>query len=318
MRLHALGESLILDDIPAPEPGPGQVRLRLEACGVNFGDTLLIHGKYQEKPALPFSPGAEVCGVVDKLGEGVTGLTVGQRVAAMVGNGGFAEMAVASASACVPTPEGMEPAIAAAFLIAYGTSHVALEYRARLQPGERLMVLGAAGGVGLTAVEIGKLMGAEVIACARGADRLAICKQMGADHLIDTSSEDIKARGKELGGVDVVYDPVGGEQFRAALSACRPEARMIPLGFASGDIPQIPANLLLVKNIDVLGFYWGAYRQFKPKVLTDSIATLFKWWSEGKLHPHVSHTLPLAQAGEAIALLADRKATGKVVVDCTA
>ncbi|MFT6773860.1 MAG: NADPH2:quinone reductase, partial [Paracoccaceae bacterium] len=202
MRLHALGESLILDDIPAPEPGPGQVRLRLEACGVNFGDTLLIHGKYQEKPALPFSPGAEVCGVVDKLGEGVTGLTVGQRVAAMVGNGGFAEMAVASASACVPTPEGMEPAIAAAFLIAYGTSHVALEYRARLQPGERLMVLGAAGGVGLTAVEIGKLMGAEVIACARGADRLAICKQMGADHLIDTSSEDIKARGKELGGVD--------------------------------------------------------------------------------------------------------------------
>jgi NADPH2:quinone reductase len=318
MRLHALGESLILDDIPAPEPGPGQVRLRLEACGVNFGDTLLIHGKYQEKPALPFSPGAEVCGVVDKLGEGVTGLTVGQRVAAMVGNGGFAEMAVASASACVPTPEGMEPAIAAAFLIAYGTSHVALEYRARLQPGERLMVLGAAGGVGLTAVEIGKLMGAEVIACARGADRLAICKQMGADHLIDTSSEDIKARGKELGGVDVVYDPVGGEQFRAALSACRPEARMIPLGVASGDIPQIPANLLLVKNIDVLGFYWGAYRQFKPKVLTDSIATLFKWWSEGKLHPHVSHTLPLAQAGEAIALLADRKATGKVVVDCTA
>lgn len=318
MRLHALGESLQLDDIPAPEPGPGKVRLKLEACGVNFGDTLLIHGKYQEKPALPFSPGAEVCGVVDALGEGVTHLKVGQRVAALIGNGGFAEMGIADAAACVPTPEGMDPKIAAAFLIAYGTSHVALDYRARLKPGERLLVLGAAGGVGLTAVEIGKLMGAEVIACARGADRLEICKKMGADHVIDTTTEDIKARGKALGGVDVVYDPVGGDQFRAALSACRPEARMIPLGFASGDIPQIPANLLLVKNIDIIGLYWGAYRQFKPKVITDSIKQLFAWWSEGKLHPHVSHTLPLTEAGAAIALLADRKATGKVVVDCTA
>jgi NADPH2:quinone reductase len=318
MRLHVLGESLSLDNIPAPEPGPGQVRLKLEACGVNFGDTLTIHGKYQEKPPLPFSPGAEVCGAVEALGEGVTHLKLGQRVAALIGNGGFAEAALADAASCVPVPDAMDGPTAAAFLIAYGTSHVALDYRAKLQPGERLMVLGAAGGVGLTAIEIGKLMGAEVIACARGADRLEICKKMGADHLIDTSVEDIKVRGKALGGVDVVYDPVGGDQFRAALSACRPEARMIPLGFASGDIPQIPANLLLVKNIDVIGLYWGAYRKFKPKVITDSIATLFQWFVDGKLHPHVSHILPLEQSGAAIALLAERKATGKVVVDCTA
>ena len=318
MRLHALGESLTMEEIAAPEPGPGEVRLKLEACGINFADTLTIHGKYQEKPELPFSPGAEVCGVIEALGEGVSGLAVGQRVAALIGNGGTAEAALAPAAACVPVPEGMEAKVAAAFLIAYGTSHVALDYRARLKPGERLLVLGAAGGVGLTAVEIGKLMGAEVIACARGADRLEVCKAMGADHVIDSASQDIKAECKALGGVDVVYDPVGGAQFKAAMSACRPEARLIPIGFASGEIPQIPANLLLVKNLDVLGLYWGAYRKFKPEVITGSVAQLFGWWAEGKIKPHVTNVFPLDQANEAIAALAQRKATGKVVVDCTA
>ena len=318
MRLNALGESLKLEDVAAPEPGAGEVRLKLEACGVNFADTLVIHGKYQEKPDLPFSPGAEVCGVVEAVGEGVSAPKVGQRVAALIGNGGMAEAALAPAAACVPVPDGMDPKIAAAFLIAYGTSHVALDYRARLKPGERLLVLGAAGGVGLTAVEIGKVMGAEVIACARGADRLAVCKEMGADHVIDSSAQDIKAECKALGGVDVVYDPVGGDQFKAALSACRPEARLIPIGFASGDIPQIPANLLLVKNLDVVGLYWGAYRKFKPEVITGSIAQLFQWWAEGKIKPHVTNVFPLLEANKAIEALAKRKATGKVVVDCLA
>ncbi len=314
MRLHALGESLQLDDIPTPEPGPGQVRLKLEACGVNFADTLLIHGKYQEKPKLPFSPGAEACGVVDALGEGVSHLKVGQRVAAMVGSGGFAEMGIADAAACVPTPEGMDPRIAAAFMIAYGTSHVALDYRAHLKPGERLLVLGAAGGVGLTAVEIGKLMGAEVIACARGADKLAVARSRGADHLIDSGSEDIRERVKALGGADVVYDPVGGDQFVAAMRACNPEARILPIGFASGEVPQIPANILLVKNLTVIGFYWGAYLKLRPEALRASIRTLFDWYAQGRLRPHVSDRLPLSRAAEALELLTSRKATGKVVV----
>ena len=177
-----------------------------------------------------------------------------------------------------------------------------------------MLVLGASGGIGLTAIELGKMMGATVIACARGADKLAVAKDVGADHLIDTSTQDIREVVKSLGGADVVYDPVGGDQFKAAMRACNPEARLIPLGFASGDIPQIPANILLVKNLTVIGFYWGGYAKFKPSVLTDSFKQLFTWYAEGRLKPHVSHELPLEQANEALQLLVDRKATGKVVV----
>ncbi len=314
MRVHELGQPLQLDETPAPEPGPGEVRLRIEACGVNFADTLTVQGKYQEKPALPFAPGGEVCGVVDKLGEGGSGLKPGQRVAALIGTGGFAEYAIARAATCIPAPDGMPSEDAAAFFIAYGTSHVALDYRARLKPGETLLVLGAAGGVGLTAVEIGKLMGATVIACARGAKRLEIAKEKGADHLIDSGTTDIREAVKALGGADVVYDPVGGDQFMAGLRSLKPEGRILPIGFASGEIPQIPANLLLVKNIEVIGLYWGAYAKFKPEVLTGSLRTLFGWWAEGKIKPHVSNTVPLAQAQEALDLLAQRRATGKVVV----
>ena len=313
MRLHALDEPLVMEDVPPPEPGEGQARLRIEACGVNFADTLIVQGKYQEKPELPFAPGAEVCGVVEAVGPGA-GLSVGDRVAALIGHGGFAEQALAPAAACVPVPEKMPAEEAAGFLIAYGTSHVALDYRARLQAGERLLVLGAAGGVGLTAVEIGKLMGAEVIACARGAERLAVTREKGADHLIDSASEDIKERVRALGGADVVYDPVGGAQFRAALSAANWEARLLPIGFASGEIPQIPANLVLVKNVSIVGLYWGAYAKKKPEVLVNSLKTLFGWWEEGRVRPHVSHVLPLEKAGEALDLLHARKATGKVVV----
>lgn len=313
MMLEELNQPLKLQDIEAPEPGPGQVRLRIEACGVNFADTLIVQGKYQEKPALPFAPGAEVCGVVDKAGEGVS-LAEGTRVAGLIGSGGFAEYALAPAASCVPVPADMPAEQAAGFLIAYGTSHVGLEHRAALKPGETLLVLGAAGGVGLTAVEIGKVMGATVIACARGAERLEIAKAKGADHVLDSETADIKAECRALGGVDVCYDPVGGEQFRAALSAMKWEGRMLPLGFASGDIPQIPANLVLVKNISILGLYWGAYARNRPEVMTDSLKTLFGWWAEGKIKPHVSHVVPLAEAATGLDLLRERKATGKVVI----
>ena len=203
---------------------------------------------------------------------------------------------------------------AAALQVAYGTSHVALGYKAGLKAGETLLVLGAAGGVGLTAVEIGKLMGAKVIACARGADKLAVAKAAGADHLIDAETDDIREAVRALGGADVVYDPVGGDQFKAAMRACNPEARILTIGYASGEVPQVPANILLVKNLTVMGFYWGGYLAFKPSVITDSLAELVSWHAEKKIKPHVSNSLPLEQATEGMELLRSRKSTGKVVI----
>lgn len=313
MQLVALGKPLEMRDVPMPEPGPGEVRVRLKACGLNFGDTLIVKGTYQERPELPATLGMEIAGVVDAVGEGAT-LTPGTRIAAFFGFGGMAEYAVFSEAHCVPVPDGMSDVDAAAFLVAYGTSHVALDYRAGLKPGERLLVLGASGGVGLTAVELGALMGAEVVAVARGAEKLAIVKKAGATHLIDSDTADLREEVKALGGADVVYDPVGGALFDAALRACNPGARLLPLGFASGQVPQIPANYLLVKNLSVLGLYWGGYLKLDPTVLTDSFRTLLGWFSEGKLRPHVSHELPLEAANEALDLLRNRVSTGKVVI----
>ncbi len=301
-------------EIARPEPDPGEVLVEIAACGLNFADLLMAKGKYQERPPLPFTLGMEVAGTVRALGPGTTGPAPGTRVAVTGGPGGLAEAGVFAADKCVPLPDAMPFTDAAAFQVAYGTSHVGLAHRARLQPGETLLVLGAAGGVGLTAVEIGKLMGARVIACARGADKLAVCRAAGADHLIDSETEDIRAAVKALGGADVVYDPVGGDQFNAALRASNPEARILVVGFASGKVPEVPANILLVKNIDVIGYYWGAYATFRPEVLTDSLATLMGWYEAGRIKPHVSHTIPLARAGEAYDLLRSRKSTGKVVV----
>ncbi|MEP1964866.1 NADPH:quinone oxidoreductase family protein [Tateyamaria sp.] len=315
MQLTALGHPLELRDVNVPEPGAGEVLVRIHTCGLNFGDTLIVKGTYQEKPPLPATVGMEMCGTIEALGEGVAHLHVGQRIAAYSGFGGLAEYAALPAAICVPVPDQMPPVDAAAFLIAYGTSHVALDYKAHLKPGERLLVLGASGGVGLTAVELGKLMGAEVIAVARGADKLAVAKAAGADHLLDSETCDLRADVKALGGADVVYDPVGGEFFDAAVRACNPEARLLPLGFASGTVPQIPANILLVKNLTVIGYYWGGYMRVNPSVLTDSFEVLFDWYVAGKLKPHVSHVLPLAQANEGLELLRNRKATGKVVID---
>ncbi|TYO89584.1 NADPH:quinone oxidoreductase family protein [Oceanicella actignis] len=314
MRIHEPGARLRLDDVPAPEPGPGQVRIRVAACGVNFADTLMTQGKYQLRPEPPFAPGGEVCGVVEALGPGVERPALGARVAAACGWGGFAEAVLAPAAACVEVPDAIPSDEAAAFLVAYGTSHMALDWKAGLQAGETLLVLGAAGGVGLTAVEVGKLMGARVIACASGPKKLALARSRGADHLIDSSAEDIREATLALGGADVVYDPVGGEQFRAAMRACRPDGRLLPIGFASGEVPQIPANILLVKNLTVIGFWWGAYPKLRPERVARSARQLIAWRLEGRLRPHVSDRLPLEQANEALDLLRTRRAMGKVVL----
>ena len=313
-QLLSQGELPNLIKCDRPDPASNEIRLKIEACGLNFGDLLMIKGTYQERPALPFTLGMEPAGVVDAVGEDVTNLKPGDRVAVYHGHGGLAEYGCFPAANCNLLPDNMTTTVGAGFLVAYGTSHLALEHRARLKAGETLLVLGAAGGIGLTAIEIGKRMGATVIACARGQDKLKIAASAGADHLIDSDTEDLREVVKSLGGADVVYDPVGGDLFKAALRACNPEARIIPLGFASGQVPQIPANILLVKNIDVIGYYWGGYLKFAPKVLHDSLDTLLEWYAAGQLHPHISHTLPLEQANEALELLRSRKSTGKVVV----
>jgi NADPH2:quinone reductase len=300
--------------VPRPVPAAGEVRIRVSACGVNFADLLMVQGKYQETPAPPFTLGMEVAGVVDMLGPDCAGPPCGTRVAAVPGQGGMAEYVCVPAARCVPLPETMPDVVAASFQIAYGTSHLALAHRAKLQPGETLLVLGAAGGVGLTAVEVGACLGATVIASARGADRLAIARAAGAQHLIDSDTPGLRDQLKALGGVDVVYDAVGGPAFMEALRATRPEGRLIPIGFAGGEVPQIPANLLLVKNLTVIGLYWGGYLKFNPKALTESMATLFAWHAEARLRPHVSHVLPLDRSDEALELLRSRSATGKVVV----
>ncbi|MBO9465051.1 NADPH:quinone oxidoreductase family protein [Tropicibacter sp. R15_0] len=303
-----------ITDCPTPEPKSQELCLQIAACGLNFADLLMMKGTYQDTPDLPFTLGLEVSGRVTAIGNEVTGFAVGDRVAVYGGQGGLAEYGCFDASRAVKLPDSMSWVDAAAFQIAYGTSHLALDHRARMLPGENLLVLGAAGGVGLTAVEIGKLMGATVIACARGTDKLDVAKAAGADHLIDAKTDDIRAVVKSLGGADVVYDPVGGDQFEAAFRACNPEARLIPIGFASGDVPQIKANHLLVKNLSVHGLYWGGYLFFRPEVLTKSLEQLIAWHGEGKLKPHVSHVLPMEQAGEGMELLRSRKSTGKVVI----
>jgi len=313
-RLGDIGGTPQLEMLDRPEPGPGQIGLRIVACGLNFADLLMLKGQYQDTPDAPFTMGMEVSGVVEALGPGVSAPGIGTRVAVFAGQGGLADYGVFDAARAVPIPDTMPFVEAAGFLVAYGTSHLALTHRAGLRAGERLVVLGAAGGVGLSAVELGAVMGAEVIAVARGADRLAIAKAAGARHLIDSDTDDLRARLKALGGVDVVYDAVGGPAFDAALRATLPEGRILSIGFASGIVPQIPANLLLVKNISVLGFYWGGYTRFAPERLTDSLSALMALYRAGRIRPHVSATYPLERVTEALALLASRKSTGKVVV----
>ncbi len=313
-RVEKIGDTPQMCDIPRPQPEPGQTLVRMQACGLNFADLLMIEGKYQDMPSVPFTLGMEVAGIVETADPSGNGPPVGSRVVVFGGRGGLADYGVFATDRLATLPDTMPFADAAAMPVAYGTSHVALNHKARLQPGETLLVLGAAGGVGLTAVEVGKLMGARVIACARGADKLAVAKQAGADHLIDAKTEDIRETVKALGGADVVYDPVGGDQFEAAFRAMRPEGRMLVIGFASGRVPEIKANHMLVKNIDVLGFYWGAYRNFRPDIVTDSMHRLMAWYDEGRIRPHVSNVLSLDNAAEGLELLRTRQSTGKVIV----
>ncbi|MCF2869997.1 NADPH:quinone oxidoreductase family protein [Octadecabacter sp. G9-8] len=302
-----------LNTVAAPVPAEGEVLLDIAACGLNFADLLMAKGTYQDTPPAPFTLGMEVCGVVTALGAGVTQPAIGTRVAVFGGQGGLAEQGVFPAALCRAVPDDMTSEQAAGFQVAYGTSHLALTRRAALKQGETLLVLGAAGGVGLTAVEIGKAMGARVIAVARGADKMAVASAAGADHVFD-ASDDITAQVRALGGADVVYDPVGGDAFTAAMRATNREGRIVTIGFASGDVPQVPANHLLVKNITLIGFYWGGYLKFNPTALTDSMGELLDWYAAGRLKPHVSHVLPLADAAAALELLRSRKSTGKVVV----
>lgn len=313
-QVTSFDTSPALLDIPVPSPAAGEVLLDIAACGLNFADLLMAKGSYQDTPAPPFTLGLEVCGTVIAQGAGVSTPAIGTRVAVFGGKGGMAEKGVFPAALCRPVPDSMTAEVAAGFMVAYGTSHLALTRRAHLQKGETLLVLGAAGGVGLTAVEIGKAMGARVIAVARGADKLEVARAAGADHVIDSDDQDIKAAVKALGGADVVYDPVGGDAFKAALGACKPEARVVVIGFASGDVPQVPANILLVKNISVIGFYWGGYLKFQPDALSASLAELLDWLAEGRLRPHISHVLPLENAAEALELMRSRASTGKVVI----
>lgn len=314
LQIDRAGATPVLAELPVPIPRDGQVRVRVDACGLNFADLLMIDGKYQDMPPLPLTLGMEIAGTVDALGPGASGLAIGDRIIAVPGNGGLADFACVAADRCLALPDAMTAAEGAAFQIAYGTSHLALDRRARLQPGETLFVTGAAGGVGLTAVEIGKLMGARVIASARGQDRLEVAQAAGADVLIDSAEPDLRARLRGLGGVDVVYDAVGGPAFLDALRATRPEGRLLSIGFASGEVPQIPANLLLVKNLSVIGLYWGGYQHFNPGALTQSLSTLIGWSAAGELRPHVGQTLPLDRAIEGLDLLRSRRATGKVVI----
>lgn len=311
-------ESLTVGELPdPPAPRPGEVRLAVAAAGVNFADTLMVAGKYQEKPAFPFAPGLEVAGRIEALGAGVDGLHVGQRVLALTDSGGFAELAKAKASDVFPLPETMDDATAAGFPITYGTGHGALVWRAALQAGETLLVNGAAGGVGLAAVEIGKAMGATVIASAGGPEKLAIAQAHGADHLIDSRAEDLRARVKEITdgqGADVIFDPVGGEVFEASMRAAAWSARLLIIGFAAGQVPQIPANILLVKNLSAIGLYWGSYRTHAPQRLALAFEELFAWFEAGKLKPLVSERFELERAPEALQRLLDRKATGKLVI----
>jgi NADPH2:quinone reductase len=315
----AFGEpsTLVVEEVPSPKVSGGEVRIAVRAAGVNFPDTLMVRGQYQFKPPFPFSPGLEVAGDVLEVGEGVTHVKVGDRVIGIVNYGGFAEEVVAPAVMTLPMPANMDYASGAGFSLTYGTSHVALDHRGNLQVGETLLVLGAAGGVGLTAVELCKLMGATVIAAASTAEKLEVAQQYGADYLINYSGENIRERIKEITGgkgVNVVYDPVGGDLFEPTLRSVAWEGRYLVIGFASGTIPQLPANLPLLKNCSVVGVFWGAYALNKPKVLTDSLATLLKWYGEGKLKPHISRTYPLEQAADALYALINRQSTGKVVL----
>lgn len=311
-------ENLAVVDVPEPPLGANQVCIEVHAAGVNFGEMLMVLGQYQEKPPLPFTPGFEAAGVVRAIGDRVTSAKPGDRVMAALPWGSYAEVAVAAADTVFPIPTTMDFATAAGFPIAYGTAFGAFAWRANLKPGETVLVLGAAGGVGLAAVEVAAAMGATVIAAAGDAEKCALAQAHGAAHAVDYRREDLRERVRALTdgrGVDVVFDPVGGDAFTQAMRTVAWGGRILVIGFAAGTVPQIPANHVLVKNIDIMGFLWGSYRARRPDLLRPAFAQLIRWYAEGRLRPVVSHRLTLAAATEAFRLLRERRATGKVVLE---
>ena len=310
-------ENLNVKELEDLEPGPNQVRIDIEACGVNFPDTLIIEDKYQFKPPLPFSPGGEVAGVVDKIGSNVKGVKLGDKVMAMTLSGGFSEQILVDASGLLYRPEGMDGVTASGFTMTYGTSMHALKQRADLKRGETLLVLGAGGGVGLAAVEIGKAMGAKVIAAASSKKKLNAASEVGADHLINYKEQNLREEIKAIvgkKGVDVVYDPVGGEVFEQALRSTAWRGRALVVGFASGEIPKISINLALLKGCAIVGVFWGAFRMNETKLDNENFEQLFKWYGDGKLKPMISETFRLEEAPIALRRIMDREAVGKIVL----
>lgn len=310
-------DTLVVEEVPPLEPGPGQVVVGVKAAGVNFPDTLIIQGKYQFKPEPPFSPGGEVAGVIKKIGAGVSSWKPGDRVIAASTWGGFAEEMVADADRLIPMPDAMDFVPASAFILTYGTSYHALKDRAHLQPGETLLVLGASGGVGLAAVQIGKAMGARVIAAASSDVKLAVCRENGADEVINYGTEDLRARIKALTagkGVDVVYDPVGGPYSEPALRDMAWNGRFLVVGFAAGEIPKVPLNLALLKGCSIVGVFWGAFTRNEPERNRRNNEELMQLYLAGKVRPHIHATYPLERAAEALNEVMYKRVSGKVVL----
>ena len=316
-RAYGPVDSLAVEDVPAPVPGSGEVLIGVRACGINFPDVLVVQGKYQFKPQPPFSPGGEVAGVVEQVGAGVPGVKVGDRVVAFAPCGGLAEKLVVDASRVVPMPGALDFATASCLFTAYGTTLHALRDRAQLRAGETLLVLGAAGGVGLAAVQLGKRMGARVIAAASSAEKLETCRSLGADALIDYSREDLKERVKAVtggAGADVVYDPVGGAYTEPALRATAWNGRFLVIGFAAGDIPRVPMNLVLLKGCSIIGVFWGMAMMREPAHGRAQLEEILGWVADGSLKPHVHASYPLSRALDALRDIEQRRVQGKVVV----
>ena len=310
-------ESLVVEDLPELQPKTGEVVIDVKAASVNFPDVLIIENKYQFKPALPFTPGSEVAGIVRAVGDGVTHVRPGARVVAFTGSGGFAEQAVAPAGACIPLADGIDFAQAAAFTLVYGTSHHAVVDRAALQAGETMLVLGAAGGVGLAAVEIGKALGARVIAAASTDEKLAACVEHGADATINYSREDLRERIKALTdskGPDVIYDPVGGVYAEPAFRSIGWRGRYLVVGFANGEIPKLPLNLTLLKGASLVGVFWGDFAKREPQRNAAAFKELLGWMQQGKLRPFISARYSLEDTGRALRDMTERRVTGKIVI----
>src|SRR5688500_5379374 len=310
-------DALVFENLPSPRPGDGEVVITMKAASVNFPDVLIIQNKYQFKPPLPFSPGSELAGVVKEVGPGVQAFRPGDKVMAFTTYGAFAEEVKTEASRLIALPEGMDFIRGAAFVLTYATTDHALRDRAALAAGETLLVLGAAGGVGLAAVEIGSALGARVIACASSDDKLAVCREHGADATINYATEDLRERLKVLTegrGADVIYDPVGGAYSEPAFRSIAWRGRHLVVGFAAGEIPKLPLNLALLKGASVVGVFWGDFARREPKQFAASVAQLNKWFEEKRLKPQVSQTLPLEKAAEALKLMAARQVKGKLVL----